>query len=150
MQPSERGHVGAVLPQIYGDSFGWEELTATVAQVYHSLPPEEQRDCAIMASNYGEAGALNYYGRRYDLPLAYSSNNNHYFWGPPPVTDRTTFLVIMQSDDADPREVLDSLQLAATHDHWLAMNYERNLEIYIGRGLKFPIADIWRETKEFQ
>jgi hypothetical protein len=150
MQASERGHIGSVLPQIYGDSFGWEELTAAVAGVYHSLPEDDQRDCVIIASNYGEAGALNYYGRSWDLPLAYASQNNYYFWGPPRVTDHTTYIVIVQTYDPDPRSMLDSVEVAATHDHPLAMNYERQLNIVIGHGLKRPIGEVWEAVREFQ
>ena len=28
------------LPQIYASQFGWEEMVATVAEVYNSLPPD--------------------------------------------------------------------------------------------------------------
>ena len=36
---SEHGHRGAALPQHYADEFGWPEMVAAVARVYHSLAP---------------------------------------------------------------------------------------------------------------
>ena len=35
------------LPQSLADRFGWEEQVALIAQVYHSLPPDEQRVACI-------------------------------------------------------------------------------------------------------
>jgi hypothetical protein len=54
----------AELPQFYADMHGWEEIVETVAGVYHSLPPEEQEKAAIFTFNYGDAGAIDYLGRR--------------------------------------------------------------------------------------
>src|ERR1700683_2081777 len=37
------------LPQLYGDMFGWDNMAASVAWVYHGLPPQEHSGCAIHA-----------------------------------------------------------------------------------------------------
>ncbi|HEY7259760.1 MAG TPA: glycosyltransferase family 39 protein, partial [Gaiellales bacterium] len=42
----------------YKDEIGWPELTAQTARAWRALPPAERRDAAILAQNYGEAGAL--------------------------------------------------------------------------------------------
>ena len=55
------------LPQALADRFGWEEQVALIAQVYHSLPADEQRVACIFTENYGEAGALVQFGGRYHL-----------------------------------------------------------------------------------
>src|ERR1700692_4968361 len=62
---SEHNQDSAILPQHYADEFGWEDMVARVANVYHSLTPEEQSRTAIFASNYGEAGAVDFFGSRY-------------------------------------------------------------------------------------
>jgi len=64
------------LPQFFADRFGWREMTAAVAAAYQTLSPSEQREATILTSNYGEAGALRYYGRRYGLPPVVSQHNN--------------------------------------------------------------------------
>jgi 4-amino-4-deoxy-L-arabinose transferase-like glycosyltransferase len=69
------------LPQYFADRFGWPELTLTVAQVYRQLPLEEQEKAAIFISNYGEAGAIHFYGRAYGLPEPISGHNNYWLWG---------------------------------------------------------------------
>ena len=38
---TEVGHRGP-LPQHFGDRFGWPELVAEVARIYHALPPEDR------------------------------------------------------------------------------------------------------------
>ena len=76
---TEVGHQG-VLPQHFGDQFGWEEMTAKVAEVYHSLPPEERDQAAIFADNYGEAGAIDLFGKRYNLPKAISGHQSYHLW----------------------------------------------------------------------
>jgi len=49
------------LPQDYADMLGWKELAYIVDSVYSKFPKEEQT--LILCDNYGEAGAINYYGR---------------------------------------------------------------------------------------
>jgi hypothetical protein len=46
------------------------------------LPPEDQEKAAIFTSNYGEAGAIHFYGRDYGLPEPISGHNNYWMWGP--------------------------------------------------------------------
>src|SRR5580693_9873644 len=39
----------------------WPEMVETVAGVYNSLPPEERAKTAILAHNYGGAGAIDFF-----------------------------------------------------------------------------------------
>ena len=75
----------SVLPQDFADEIGWRELTAGVARVYRSLPPEEQAQVAVFTQNYGVASALEILGPEYGLPrgLAVSGHNQFWFWGLP-------------------------------------------------------------------
>ena len=57
-------------------------MVRTIADAYHTLTPDEQTRCAIMANNYGEAGAIDYFGGEYGLPNAISGHNNYWIWGP--------------------------------------------------------------------
>ena len=56
------------LPQQYADMFGWEEMTALVAEAYSRLTPEERQRCRVFGQNYGEAGAIDVLGRQFGLP----------------------------------------------------------------------------------
>ena len=79
---SEHSHMRAVLPQHYADQFGWEEIVAKVNEAYLKLPPQERPGCAIFAQDYGQAGAIDFLGRRHGLPPALSGHQTYYLWGP--------------------------------------------------------------------
>jgi len=74
--------VALKLPQDYADMLGWPELAAAVAHAYDSLPPEKRAQAVLGADNYGEAGALEYYGPRLGLPRVVSSAGSYWFFGP--------------------------------------------------------------------
>ncbi len=42
----------------YKDEIGWPELVTQTAEAWHTLPAAERSHAAILAENYGEAGAL--------------------------------------------------------------------------------------------
>lgn len=89
---TEVAHEGA-LPQHFGDMFGWPEMVATVADVYHSLPVADQPKTAILAGNYGEAGAIDFFGSRYGLPKAICRHQTYYLWGPRQYTGEIMILL---------------------------------------------------------
>lgn len=68
------------LSQDYSDMHGWEEMVKTVADFYHKLSTEEQAKTMIYAGNYGQAGALALYGKKYNLPEPSSFNASFLLW----------------------------------------------------------------------
>ena len=70
------------VPQIFADMLGWEELVGAVAQVYQGLPAAERDTAVLWGRDYGVAGAIDYFGRRHQLPNAISGFQNYYLWGP--------------------------------------------------------------------
>ena len=62
-RPVEIDGVGAPLTQVFSDELGWRAMEKQAAQAYHSLSPEDRARAAIMTQNYGEAAALDVYGR---------------------------------------------------------------------------------------
>jgi hypothetical protein len=70
------------LPQDFADMLSWEEMTEKVAGAYASLDSMERAHLLLFCDNYGEAGAINYYGPKYHLPLAYSDNASFLYWMP--------------------------------------------------------------------
>jgi hypothetical protein len=70
------------LPQDYADMIGWEELSEMVGETFQQLTSEQRERCVILANNYGEAGSVNFYGTKYDLPTVISYNDSYIFWAP--------------------------------------------------------------------
>jgi 4-amino-4-deoxy-L-arabinose transferase-like glycosyltransferase len=63
------------------DEVGWPEFVNQVAAVRDTLPPEDRTRLAILANNYGEAGALALFGPQYGLPTPISSTNTFHLRG---------------------------------------------------------------------
>lgn len=72
---TETAHTAA-LPQHFADRFGWEEMVRSVARAYAALTPEDQRRVGIFCQNYGQAGAIDFFGPKYGLPAAISGHQN--------------------------------------------------------------------------
>ena len=70
------------LPQDFADMLGWKEITEKTAKAYSTLNPEGKKNSFIFCDNYGEAGAVNFYGKKYHLPEAYSDNASFLYWLP--------------------------------------------------------------------
>jgi hypothetical protein len=75
------GTPARLIQPVFAEEFGWNRLARDVASVYVSLPPAVRVRAAIYADTYGDAGALDFFGPRYGLPAAISSQNNYYLWG---------------------------------------------------------------------
>jgi len=142
---TEVGHQG-VLPQHLGDMFGWEEMTAKVAEVYNSLPPEEREKAAIFANNYGEAGVIDFFGRRYNLPKAISGHQSYYLWGHKNYDG--SVIIILGDEKEDAEEFCQSVEEKTRVGVPLAMK-EENFNILICRGLKTPLPDFWKQVKHW-
>ena len=70
------------IPQDYADMTGWKELAKLVIKTYQSLPDSEKTRCSIYAENYGQAGAVKFYGRPFKIPEPISFNDNFLLWAP--------------------------------------------------------------------
>lgn len=143
--PSEKYDSG-VFPQHFADRFGWQELAANVANIYHRLPPEDQSRACIFTVNYGEAGALEFYSSEYNLPPVVSGHNNYYIWGPGKCTGEV-IIFIGQVDRADLEQVFTEVQPVGVTDCQYCMTYENNLTIFLARGIKIPLQQLWPKVK---
>jgi hypothetical protein len=142
----ERSELGP-LPQFYADRCGWQEMTAAVAKVCAALPPADRARTIIVGDNYGEAGALLYYGRGLDLPRVVSQHNSFYLWGPG--NEAPVVFIIVGADLDDLRQAFESVEPAARIVAPLAMPYETADPICVCRGLKIPLADAWQRGKHY-
>ena len=146
-EPLAERHRSPRLTQTYADQFGWEEMVARVAHAYQSLTLEERARCGIFASNYGEAGAIDFYGPRYGLPHAMSGHNNYFLWGPDPRPIDIIITVGERREDVE-KTFRNVVEVDRTHNEW-CMPYENDRPILIGRVLRAPLAEIWPHTKHY-
>jgi hypothetical protein len=145
-ESGERSELG-LLPQFYADRFGWEDMVKEVAAAYNRLSPEEKKEALIFGQNYGEAGAVNFYRKKYNLPEAISSHNNYWIWGYPK-NFKGNIMIVIGSNYKDNSEFFNDVKLAAHHSNKYGMPYE-NVDIFICKDPKMPINEIWKKIKLF-
>jgi 4-amino-4-deoxy-L-arabinose transferase-like glycosyltransferase len=147
---SVEGKTLAQLPQFYADRFGWEELARTVAGVYAGLPEAEKPGAFVLARNYGEAGALEFFARRYVLPPVLSMHNNYWLWGRDHLDSGYRTAILIGGDLADHRRGVAQVALAARTRCLYCMPYENDLPVYIGRGIRRPLAELWEAGRNYE
>ncbi len=136
------------LQQFFADMHGWEDMAKTVAKVAAALPPEDRAKACFYGQNYGEAGAIDYFGPGLGLPPAMSGHNSYWLWGPGKCTGE---IVLIFGGNRD-----DHLRNFASVDpggefHCIdCMPYENDRTIWIARGLKVPLADAWAGSKHYE
>lgn len=135
----------ARLPQLYADMLGWQNLADSIARVYHALPPREQGSCAIFAGNYGEAGAVDYYGPKLGLPPAISGHNSYYDWGPRNYSGSCVILIGERSDIY--KQYFGEADLVAHASNPHGMPIERSVPIYVCRKPVAALAKLWPHFK---
>ncbi len=133
------------LPQLYADMFGWDNMAQQISRVYHDLPPGEQSDCAILAGNYGEAGAIDHYGPQLGLPKAISGHNSYFYWGPRSYTGACVILFGERADQY--KEYFGESQLVATITDPHAGLAERDVHVYLCRKPTAPLSVLWPHFK---
>jgi len=144
---SERGHERAVLPQHYADQFGWEEMVAVAAQAWSRVPPEQRRDCGIFAQNYGQAGAIDFFGPRYGLPPALSGHQTYFLWGPRNYSGNCMIVLDDRKETLD--RLFEQVEYVGSSDNPYAL--ERHIPVFLCRGAKFgTLTQLWPNLKRWR
>lgn len=141
----EEGKKGEPIPQWLADRIGWPEMAAEVSLVYHSLTPAEQRNAAIISTNYGEAGALELYGSEYGLPPVFATHNSFHSWGPPSDSIQTYIGVFIDLEDVLPR--FNSVEEASVYLCPDCTRPQHRVPVYVMRGPKFSMEKEWPKFK---
>ncbi|HMH79537.1 MAG TPA: glycosyltransferase family 39 protein [Candidatus Acidoferrum sp.] len=133
------------LPQLFGDMFGWQEQVQAMAHAVQSLPAHEQSRMALLAYNYGEAGAIDYFGKRYGLRKAISGHNQYGAWGPRGASGDVVIAIGFAKARLD--RAFGDVQAFATISPEYALPEESGLTIYICRQPRQNLAASWEQWK---
>ncbi|MCX6911852.1 MAG: glycosyltransferase family 39 protein [Verrucomicrobia bacterium] len=125
----------------FHDEHGWENQAKVVAEVFRRLSPEEQADCIIVAGNFGEAGAIDFYGPALGLPPATSTHQNYYFWGPPAKSGNLVIAFGVGRDAL--QQYFGDVQQVATIRSPQAVRGEQNIPVYICRKPLVNLKEAW-------
>ena len=133
------------LPQDYADMLGWEAQVAAVADVWRSLPPSEREGAVIVGTNYGRAGAVDFYGPRYGLPEPVAPVGSYWFFGPGDEPGDPLIVV------GGTREELDAfcgaLEAGARVEEPWVVPEERGVVVWICREPRRTLQEMWPDFR---
>jgi hypothetical protein len=142
-RPVEIEGFGAPLTQVFSDELGWRDGETSRACIPFAVPEDRSR-AAIMTQNYGEAAALDVYGREDGLPPSVCGQLQYYFWG----THGCDSSVILHVH-GDPERWSEICRESRIVDRFgvpLAMPYEHG-PIILCNGLLRPLPEMWSRFK---
>jgi 4-amino-4-deoxy-L-arabinose transferase-like glycosyltransferase len=144
----ERAHARAALPQWYSDQFGWKEIVDETAVAWKRVPAAERHDCGIFAQDYGQAGAIDFFGPREGLPPALSGHQSWSLWGPRGYSGNC-MIVLDDSKEALERlwEHVEYVGTSADNPYAL----EKQIDVFLCRGAKFgALTELWPKVKRWR
>jgi hypothetical protein len=122
-------------------SLGWRDMVKTVASTFRALSLQDQARTAILASNYGEAAALDVYGPAEGLPAPLSGPNQYWLWGP---RGQEGALILHVGGRAEHwRHLCGAVEVVGTFGGPYVMPYEDNRPIFVCRDPRIPLTQLW-------
>jgi 4-amino-4-deoxy-L-arabinose transferase-like glycosyltransferase len=142
-------HRSSALPEDWADMHGWPELTATIANVYRSLTPAERAQVVVVASNYGEAAAVDFFGGAYGLPPAISGHNNYWLWGTHGYSGNVIIDVNGDCGATSFPGLFRTARLAARSNPAWVISYEQKIPISVCTGIRTPLSQLWPKLRDY-
>ena len=129
------------LPQDYADMLGWPELVNAVAHVYDSLPREKRLQVVLVGENYGEAGAMEFYGPKLGLPRAISAAGSYWFFGPGEKPGAVVISLGVTQHDME--KFFGTVTPAGRVLNDWGVPEELDVSIYVGEHPKATLQELW-------
>lgn len=130
-----------------GETYGWRQYVAQVAEVQALLAVNERSVAAILTSNYGEAGAIEVLGGGL-LPQPSSGHNNYWLWGPPP--DSAGSIIGVGPVAGSLRLVCPGLeQVGVVGNEAGVENEELGRPLWLCNDPAAPLSSIWDRVGQF-
>ncbi len=129
--------------QVYADMTGWRELAGIVAKAYNTLTPEEKQNCTILCQrNYGDAGAIYFYGKKWDLPEPITFLESYIFWAPDSIAGEPLIYVFYNSDEMNPL-FSDIVEIGTVNNPYFR---ENGLKVYLCKNPVKNIGEVYKTS----
>jgi len=142
----ERRPVG-IVPEQFADEFGWDSLVDTMAAAYRRIPADQRAQAVFLASNYGQAGALDFFGPKRGLPPALSGHLNYFLYGTRGASGNVVLAIGL-----DPRLLRTQwksvVRVATYHDDYVLPD-DNDLAIYLCTRPVGDFAAWWPRTRRY-
>ncbi|MCO6490376.1 MAG: glycosyltransferase family 39 protein [Phaeodactylibacter sp.] len=127
------------LPQDYADMMGWEELGRLAVEACREA---EGEDVFLYCENYGQAGAVDYYGQGEGIPPAVSFSDTYRLWLPR-TTSANTLIYINDEMGEEVAGLFEDIRAigAIANPH----AREQGTTVYLCRNPKQPLGPFWEE-----
>ena len=90
----------AKVPVYFLREIGWPEMVNHVATAYHALPEPQRENTAVLAADYQQAAAIDFYASQYGLPQAIGTEISYSTWGPRSYSGESVLVVGMTPEMA--------------------------------------------------
>ncbi|MFC5883404.1 glycosyltransferase family 39 protein [Kitasatospora sp. CM 4170] len=132
------------------EQVGWPELAAAVTEGWAAVPPERRDRAVVLASNYGEAGALAEYGPRLGLPGPYSGHMSFADWGPPDDAHDGPVVLVHPDGHAGVEAYFTDCRVVARVDNGHGVrNQEQHAPVLLCSGPTAPWSVLWPRLRHF-
>ncbi len=147
LQPKaeERGHAPTRLQIYFAAMHGFEDRVRAVARAYLSVPEGERGKVAIYGEGYGNAAAVDYFGRRYGLPKAIGGHNSYWLWGPRGYTGE--IVITIGSAQRDLESLFEEVRLVQVVDSPYAQ--DRDVAVHLCRRMRVPMSVLWPRVRVY-
>ncbi len=141
---TEHHRESSALPGDWADMHGWPELASTIQRIYDGLSPADRAQAVVVASNYGEAAAVQFFTP--GVPVI-SGHNQYWLWGPRGYSGNV--IIDINGDCGASAHLFADARRAAVFDAPYTISYETGIPIMVCRGIKEPLAQLWPRKKEY-
>jgi hypothetical protein len=145
---TEHSHARAPLPQWYSDQFGWKEIADETEVAWNRIPAGERSDCGIFAQDYGQAGAIDFFGRKQGLPGAMSGDRTYWLWGPHGYSGNCMIVLDDRQDVLEGYwQSVELVGISAPNTYAL----EQQIPVFICKGKRFDSwTKVWPHLKRWR
>jgi hypothetical protein len=134
------------LQQHLADQLGWSERVSSVTEVVQGLSAQERAQTVLYTTNYGRAASLELLGS--GLPPVVSGHNQYFLWG---VQGSPQIVVALGGRVENyTRDFQDVKQVGQTPNVPHGMPYESEIPIYVLKGPRAPLLELFRASRHFE
>jgi hypothetical protein len=135
---------GSPLP----DRYGWRGMVSNLSLAYNTLSASLKSQACIFTSNYGEASAVNFFGKSLGLPGAISGHNNYFIWGPGSCSGQV--LITIGVSLSTMQQAYKNVTILTTIGCQYCIYYEQVLPVYVCTNPNFTsLAAEWSGVRHY-
>lgn len=142
--------LSATVHDDFREQIGWPNFARTIAAVFADLPADTRASTAVLAANYGEAGALDLYRDRYVLPPVISAVNSYWLagYGEPPPRQ----LIVTGYSAERLAQLFGDCRLVAHVENVDGVDNEESRDhpdVYLCREPRAPWPQLWQQMRHY-